>query len=640
MTENLAWIILLLPLAAAVVITLFTQRARQASALISIGTVVAAFVCSLVLFLGLREASSAEATAWNWLSVGLPGGEQLKIDIGLRLDALSLLMLLVVTGVGGLIHIYSYGYMKDDPGFSRFFACLSLFTFSMLGIVLANNFVMMFIFWELVGVSSYLLIGFWYEKPSAGDAAKKAFITNRLGDFGFLLGIIMLWAASNHLLNFDALKLKLANNPELLGQWVNVIGLLIFCGAVGKSAQFPLHVWLPDAMEGPTPVSALIHAATMVAAGVYMLCRVFFIFGASTVWPDALAFMNGWTALDVISWIGGFTALLAALIAVQQNDIKRILAYSTLSQLGYMVMAVGLAGYGQAMFHLTTHAFFKALLFLGAGSVIHAMHHEQDIWKMGALREKLPTTWKTFLIGTLALAGIWPLAGFYSKDSILAQAAEHKPILFALAVFVAALTAFYMFRLLFVVFFGPAKSEGAQHAHESPRVMTAPLIILAVFSAIGGFIGIDVFVGRMFTPGEAHHGGWIESLLQPFGHNLLAAMFGILAALVGISLAATFYWNATTDPLAVRLGWLSRAMRNRFYFDELYSWLISITHEALSKLADWFDRWIIGGLIVRGTHGTTEIFGRALRMVQTGNLQTYAFLFALGVALVLFFVLK
>jgi NADH-quinone oxidoreductase subunit L len=268
------------------------------------------------------------------------------------------------------------------------------------------------------------------------------------------------------------------------------------------------------------------------------------------------------------------------------------------------------------------------------------MHHEQDIWNMGNLRAKLPTTWKTFLIGTLALAGIWPFAGFYSKDSILAQAAEHKPVLFALAVFVAALTAFYMFRLLFVVFFGPAKSEGAEHAHESPRVMTVPLVVLAIFSAIGGFIGIDLFVGKMFPHGEAHHGGWIESLLQPFGHNLLAAMFGILAALVGISLAATLYWNATKDPLAIHLGWLSRAMRNRFYFDELYSWLISITHEALSKLADWFDRWIIAGLGVRGTHGTTEIFGRALRLVQTGNLQTYAFLFALGVALVLLFVLK
>ena len=647
--EDLAWIVLLLPLASAVIVTLFTQRQHALSAQISILAVIGSFIASVILFTQfvVMDSSTMAATSFNWMTVGLQGTEELKVHIGLQLDRLSLLMLLVVTGVGGLIHIYSYGYMHGDPGFSRFFACLSLFTFSMLGIVLANNFVMMFIFWELVGVSSYLLIGFWYERPSAGDAAKKAFITNRLGDFGFLLGIILIWSMTSHSLDFDTLKGKFAR-PDVLGQWINVAGLLIFCGAVGKSAQFPLHVWLPDAMEGPTPVSALIHAATMVAAGVYMLCRVFFIFSANAVWPDALSFMNGWTALDIIAWIGGFTALLAALIAVQQNDIKRILAYSTLSQLGYMVMSVGLAGPTPAMFHLTTHAFFKALLFLGAGSVIHAMHHEQDIWRMGALREKLPTTWKTFLIGTLALAGIWPLSGFYSKDSILAQALQagleqHRTsgfLLFSLGVFVAALTAFYMFRLLFVVFFGPAKTDEAGHAHESPAVMTWPLIVLAVFSVIGGFIGIDVFVGKMFLHGEAHHGGWLESLLQPFGHNILAAMFGLLAALAGVSLAATFYWNATTDPLAVKLGWLSRAMRNRFYFDELYSWLISITHEALSKLADWFDRWIIAGLGVRGTHGTTEIFGRALRMVQTGNLQHYAFLFAVGVALILFFVLK
>jgi NADH-quinone oxidoreductase subunit L len=647
--EDLAWIVLFLPLAATVIITLFTQRHHALSAQISILAIIGSFVASVILFAQFlaMDSGAMSATPFNWLTTGIQGAEELKIQIGMRLDQLSLLMLLVVTGVGGAIHIYSYGYMHGDPGFSRFFACLSLFTFSMLGIVLATNFVMMFIFWELVGVSSYLLIGFWYEKPSAGDAAKKAFITNRLGDFGFLLGIILIWSMTSHNLDFEALKGKLAR-PDALGQWVNVAGLLIFCGAVGKSAQFPLHVWLPDAMEGPTPVSALIHAATMVAAGVYMLCRVFFIFGTSTVWPEALSFMNGWTALDIIAWIGGFTALLAALIAVQQNDIKRILAYSTLSQLGYMVMSVGLAGPTPAMFHLTTHAFFKALLFLGAGSVIHAMHHEQDIWRMGALREKLPTTWKTFLIGTLALAGVWPLAGFYSKDSILAQALnagleQHRTsgfLLFSLGTFVALLTSFYMFRLLFVVFFGPAKTDEAKHAHESPAVMTWPLVVLAFFSVIGGFIGIDAFVGKIFARGEAHHGGWFESLLQPFGHNLLAALFGILAVIVGFSLAAACYWNATKDPLAIHLGWLSRAMRNRFYFDELYAWLISITHEALSKLADWIDRWIIAGLGVRGAHGTTEIFGRALRLVQTGNLQTYAFFFALGVALVLLFVLK
>ncbi len=341
-------------------------------------------------------------TSVAWLSIG-----DFHVDFGLHLDSLSLMMMLIVTGVGGAIHIYSAGYMHDDPGYSRYFACMSLFTFSMLGIVLANNFVQLFIFWELVGVSSYLLIGFWFEKPSAADAAKKAFLTNRLGDFGFLLGILIVWATLGSL-NFTSLKDQLATNPAALGGIATIAALLIFCGAVGKSAQFPLHVWLPDAMEGPTPVSALIHAATMVAAGVYMLCRVFFLLDPA--------------ALQVIAWIGGFTSLLAALIAIQQDDIKRILAYSTLSQLGYMVMSVGLSSPTSAMFHLTTHAFFKALLFLGAGSVIIALHHEQDIWKMGALRKKMPVTFWTFLFGTLALCGVPPFSGFYSKDSIIGQA--------------------------------------------------------------------------------------------------------------------------------------------------------------------------------------------------------------------------
>ncbi|MCC6823813.1 MAG: NADH-quinone oxidoreductase subunit L, partial [Verrucomicrobia subdivision 3 bacterium] len=351
--EALIWLVLFLPLLAAGLITLFTLRNKAVSATLSIGAIVTGLVLTLaVIKFGGWEARELSV---NWLSIG-----SLNVDFGLKLDALSLMMLLIVTGVGSAIHIYSYGYMHDDPGFSRFFACLGLFTFSMLGIVLSNNFLQMFIFWELVGVSSYLLIGFWFEKPSAADAAKKAFITNRLGDFGFMLGILMIFGIIGSL-DFATIQDQLKANPALFGAGATLAGLLIFCGAMGKSAQFPLHVWLPDAMEGPTPVSALIHAATMVAAGVYMLCRVFFIFT-----PEALT---------VIAWIGGFTALLAALIAVQQNDIKRILAYSTLSQLGYMVMAVGLGGPTPAMFHLTTHAFFKALLFLGAGSVIHAMHH-------------------------------------------------------------------------------------------------------------------------------------------------------------------------------------------------------------------------------------------------------------------------
>ena len=471
--EILPWLTLFLPIFSAAAITLFTLKHRNVSALLSIGAIVAGFVIHFGFHRRQRLSDhDAGESAVNWLSIG-----GLNIDFGLKLDALSLMMMLIVTGVGGAIHIYSYGYMDEDRSKARFFAFMSLFTFSMLGIVLANNFIEMFIFWELVGVSSYLLIGFWFEKPSAADAAKKAFFTNRLGDFGFLLGILMVWATLGSL-NFAQLaRQRLIANPAALGTIATIAGLLIFCGAMGKSAQFPLHVWLPDAMEGPTPVSALIHAATMVAAGVYMLCRILFLLNAD--------------ALHVIAYIGGFTSLLAALIAVQQNDIKRIIAYSTLSQLGYMVMAVGLNGPTPAMFHLTTHAFFKALLFLAAGSVIIGMHHEQDIWQMGNLRKKMPITFWTFLVGALALSGVPPFSGFYSKDSILAQALEQKNyLLFGVAVFVAALTAFYTFRLFFVVFFGQEKSKAASHAHESPLVMTLPLLALAVFAAIGGFIGI------------------------------------------------------------------------------------------------------------------------------------------------------
>ncbi len=633
--EQFPWLILFLPLLAAVVITLFTQRDGRFSAQLSIAAVALSFAISLLTFFLFRETTKAAETSVEWLSVG-----SLKIELGLRLDPLSLLMLLIVTGVGGLIHIYSYGYMREDRSVGRYFASLSLFTFSMLGIVLANNFVMMFLFWELVGLSSYLLIGFWYERASAAEACKKAFLTNRLGDFGFILGILVVWAATNEV-KFDAVQSRLLKSPEVFGALASLAGLLIFCGAMGKSAQFPLHVWLPDAMEGPTPVSALIHAATMVAAGVYMLCRVFFLFNVPQAWPEQLSVLQGVSALDIIAWIGGFTALLAALMAAQQNDIKRILAYSTLSQLGYMVMAVGLHGPTPAMYHLTTHAFFKALLFLGAGSVIHALHHEQDIWKMGGLKQKLPTTYWTFLAGTLALCGVPPFSGFYSKDSILAAAAEHNFVLFIVAVLVAALTTFYMFRLVFVAFLGAPRAHGVEHAHESPPVMTWPLRLLAVPSVLAGFWGIETFINKAF-PGatEGHALAWYEELLAPFGHAPLAAMFGLFATLIGFSAAYALYANAARDPLPEKLGWFARAMRHRFYFDEIYDKLIALTHEALSRLAGWIDRWLVAGLLVRGTHGTTEILGRALRLAQTGNVQTYAFIFVASVAVVLFFVLK
>ena len=639
--ELFPWLILFLPLLSAAVITLFTLRSKTISSLISIGAVVAGFVLS-VLFVQANGIHFSGETSVNWLTIG-----NLSVDFGLKLDALSMMMLFVVTGVGGLIHIYSYGYMDEDRSKARFFAFMSLFTFSMLGIVLANNFLMMFIAWELVGVSSYLLIGFWFEKPSAGDAAKKAFITNRLGDFGFLAGILMVWGLCGSL-NFDSIGtfihkiLEVSTNadwgraiePIAIGGSYSYFGLgigtvaalLIFCGAMGKSAQFPLHVWLPDAMEGPTPVSALIHAATMVAAGVYMLCRTLFLYT-----PDAL---------HVIAYIGGFTALLAALMAVQQNDIKRIIAYSTLSQLGYMVMAVGLSGPTPAMFHLTTHAFFKALLFLSAGSVIIGMHHEQDIWQMGGLKKKMPITFWTFLLGALALSGLWPLSGFFSKDSILAQALDqHNYLLFANGVFIAGLTTFYTFRLFFVVFFGKEKSEAAAHAHESPLVITLPLIALAIFSVIGGLIGVEGIYHSQFAGEAEKSAGFAAALIEPFTHSPLAAAMGLLAFAIGLFAAFTLYKNAVTDPLPAKLGIVATAMKNKFWFDEIYEATFIRTHDFIAAVADWIDRWIVEGACIGLVRGGTDLTGRALRLVQTGNLQTYAFLFVLGVALLLYFVL-
>jgi NADH-quinone oxidoreductase subunit L len=602
------WLILLLPLGAAVGITLFSLRDPVRSARLSIGAVVTGFALA-VLFITVNGWSPlVPETSVSWLQVG-----SLDVSFGLRLDALSLMMLLVVTGVGGAIHIYSRGYMKDDPGIARYFACLSFFTFSMLGIVLANNFLMMFIFWELVGVSSYLLIGFWFERPSAADASKKAFLTNRIGDFGFLLGILSVWLFLDSL-HFGTLEAGVQSNPQALGTQATLVGLLLFCGAVGKSAQVPLHVWLPDAMEGPTPVSALIHAATMVAAGVYMLCRIFFLLA-----------VPGSTALTVIGWVGGLTALLAAVIALQQNDIKRILAYSTLSQLGYMVLAVGVAAPTVAMFHLTTHAFFKALLFLGAGSVIVALHHEQNIWRMGGLRQRMPVTFWTFLVGTLALCGVPPLSGFFSKDAVLAATlgTQGSVALFVLGGFVAVLTTLYMFRLFLVAFLGNARSGPAGQAHESPPVMTLPLLVLAALSVVGGFLGIGgILAGQL---GELGH-----------GHGLVAGSASVMAVAVGLWLAIKYYREAARDPLPDLLKSLGTAMRNRFYVDEFYERTFIRFQDAMAAMAGWLDRWIVAGLLVRGTQMVAELTGRSLRMLQTGNLQTYAFLLVLGAALLLY----
>jgi NADH-quinone oxidoreductase subunit L len=511
-------------------------------------------------------------------------------------------MAVLVSGIGAVIHIYSLGYMRDDEGKSRYFAALSLFMFAMLGIVFANNFVMLFIFWELVGFTSYVLIGHWFYRDAAADAANKAFITTRIGDFGFMIGILMVWMATGSIVFAEiAPRMStLAGHPLFL----TIAALLIFCGAVGKSAQFPLHVWLPDAMEGPTPVSALIHAATMVAAGVYMLIRVAFVIQGS---PTALLF---------VAWIGTITAVMAALIATQQDDIKRILAYSTLSQLGYMVMAVGLASNDAAMFHLFTHAFFKALLFLGAGSVIVMLHHEQNIWNMGGLSRKLPITFASFLVGALALIGCPPFSGFFSKDAILALAYERNTAIFAVALFTAFLTAFYVIRMLVIVFFGNARSDIARESRESPLVMTVPLIVLALLATLGGF----AFFARSF-------------LTLPVEREvaIFVPAFAIAALIAGSGLAIALYRNRASEPVDLEL------LRHKFYFDEFYSSLIHWTQELLAHVSAFVDRWIIDAGVVGGSSRGTWGIGALLRLVQVGNLQAYVFLFGLGVVAMIYF---
>ncbi len=594
MIALLPWSILLLPLVSAVAIMVLTRSSRVVSSYISVVAALVGFACSCVVF----TVHDIQAPALIWLD--LP--PFLSVPLGFVLDDLSKTMLLLVTGVGAAIHVYSLGYMRDDEGKSRYFAALSFFMFSMLGIVLANNFVMMFIFWELVGISSYLLIGHWFERDAAAEAAKKAFITNRLGDFGFMIGILMVWTSTGSVV-FGEIAPKVAtltSNPGYLA----AAAILVFCGAVGKSAQFPLHVWLPDAMEGPTPISALIHAATMVAAGVYMLVRVGFLIQAS---PQALT---------VITWIGAMTSLMAALIATQQDDIKRILAYSTLSQLGYMVTAVGLASGEAAMFHLFTHAFFKALLFLGAGAIIIMLHHEQNIWKMGGLAGRLRVTFVTFAIGTLALMGCPPFSGFFSKDAILALAYEHNTAIFLIGLFTAFLTAFYMMRLVSVVFFGKPRSDAAQTSSEAPFVMTGPLVVLAVPAFLAGF----GFFARRF-------------LALPVEKEVSAVVpiLAIAAMVLGIGIAFVLYRNKAEDP--INLG----ALRDKLYFDEFYEWLIRSTQGVLSTISAFLDRWIIDAGGVRGASSATWGVGALLRLFQVGNLQAYSFLFGLGIVGLIYF---
>ncbi len=595
------WLLLIIPIASAVIIQLGLKRNATASALLSTLSVASTFIIAYLL-LG-KEVSAAPI---EWINIA-----GLKLDIGLQLDSLSKGMMIVVTAIGMLVHVFSLGYMKDDEAKARYFGCLSLFMFSMTGIVLASNFVMMFIFWELVGLSSYLLIGHWYHKDSAADAAKKAFLTNRIGDFGFMIGILMLWGIMGTVVfaDMDGSKLSL-----LCTCLTGTVVLLIFCGAVGKSAQLPLHVWLPDAMEGPTPVSALIHAATMVAAGVYMMARLFLSLGIT---PDTAELIG--SAPQVIAWVGAITSLLAALMATQQNDIKKILAYSTLSQLGYMVMAVGLVDANAGMFHLYTHAWFKALLFLGSGAVIYACHHEQDIWKMGGLFGKMKITAITFIIGTMALTAVPGTSGFFSKEGILHAAHESNQALFYIAVIVAALTTFYMFRLIFVAFFGKAKNEHAEHAKEVAPVMWIPLALLAIMAFASPFLG------KLIPATEGYHPHLGFEINVVTIASLLAFAVGFIAALI-------LYKGKTSDPVNIPL------FRNKFYFDELYAWIIKIFQDALAAIAHFFDAFIINAMIIGGLSRSAVGIGNIFRRyAQSGSISGYAFLMAVGALLIIFF---
>ncbi len=629
---NILLAILFLPILSAAAITLFTLRRPTVSAGISIGSCCLTFILSVLLYRGAVSQGLPLEISFTWLSVGA-----LSVELGFLVDRLSLLMLLVVTGIGSLIHIYSRGYMQGDPSNSRYFAGLSIFMFSMTGIILANNLLMIFVFWEMVGLSSYLLIGFWMTKPSAADAGKKAFLCNRIGDTGFLLGIIILWGTLGTL-GFSQINSLLAANPAALGSWTTLVGLLLFCGVVGKSAQFPLHVWLPDAMEGPTPVSALIHAATMVAAGVYLLARAFAIFSLPAAWPESLAWFN-FSALEAVAFTGALTALLAALIAVQQNDIKRILAYSTLSQLGYMVMAVGIAYPVAGMYHLTTHAFFKALLFLGAGSVIVALHHEQNIWKMGGLLKRMPITFFTFLVGTLALCGVPPLSGFFSKDAIIAQAFSKSTCLGTISVGVAFLTTFYMGRRCFVAFMGKARSQSAEKSQETPPVMTYPLILLAIAAVFAGFWNVDTWMMRHYGL-EPESAGWFAKLLYPFEHAPMAALLSLAAVACGAVLAYKLYYNAKQDVLPSQLGSVARWLKDKFYLDELYENTLIWCQDKFALVCDKFDRWIIGGALVGTVYHGVELIGRLWRLSQTGSVQTYAAIFVFGFVVLAYWVVN
>ncbi|MBX3007849.1 MAG: NADH-quinone oxidoreductase subunit L [Melioribacteraceae bacterium] len=672
---NISLVILFLPLLGFATVIIFGKRIPKLYLfevfIISIALLLSILMVYVKFAYYLNKDIIAEFT---WITMGgAPSSDLVKIDLGIKIDNLTVLMLFVVNLISALVHYFSIEYMHGDKKYTRYFAYLGVFTFSMLGIVLTHNLLMMYIFWELVGLSSFLLIGFWFEKKSASDAAKKAFIVNRIGDIGMFLGILIIFLTYGTF-TFDTIFEQIKNGviPFNSGFWLTVTGILVFMGAVGKSAQFPLHVWLPDAMEGPTPVSALIHAATMVAAGVFLVTRIFVMLTA-----DAMLF---------IAVVGAFTSLLAATIAITQNDIKKVLAYSTVSQLGYMVMSLGVGAYAFAFFHLVTHAFFKACLFLGSGSVIHAMHHEQDIQNMGGLRKKMPITYLTFLISTLAISGVPLTSGFLSKDGILAgtlafgQLTGHW-LIPTIGFTVAALTAFYMFRLVILTFHGePRDHHKYDHAHESPRLMAIPLIVLATLSIFiwytpnpissdaGWFLSSWVKTPETVTPeftrfnfmkeGVANeqsrtHGEITHSPLYTESMHWAhyPAMFAsLLVAGLGILFAFLFYqWKKLdAEKLSQKIRPLYKFSLNKWFIDELYDVTAVLGTLKLGNILSWFDQKIVDGIvngsatvtrftsrisgwfdtfIVDGLVNFTALFsgfvGFSFKKLQTGKVQTY-----------------
>lgn len=623
---NLALLVPGLPLLGFLITGLGYKRFKHNQAGIIASTAVGlSFLVSVLLFFVLRNSNqdSATVTLFNWISVG-----KMNIPFEFLIDHLSLTMMLIITGVGFLIHVYSIGYMHDDDRVNSFFAQMNLFTFSMLLLVMGANYLILFIGWEGVGLCSYLLIGFWYKNQSFNYAARKAFVMNRIGDLGFILGIILLFFTFQSVSFseiFSQASLLQVGTPV-----ITAITLLLLVGAVGKSAQIPLFTWLPDAMAGPTPVSALIHAATMVTAGIYVIAR-------SSILYNLAPF-----TLNVIIVLGLGTAIFAAIVGLRQNDIKKVLAYSTVSQLGYMFLALGLGAYSTAIFHVTTHAFFKALLFLGAGSIIHALSGEQDIRKMGGLRKKMPVTYWTFLAATLAISGIPPFSGFFSKDMILEKAFEHFILLYVLALFGALLTCFYMFRLFYLVFYGEQRLKEV-HAHESPKVMTVPLIILGILSAFGGFLNLPLLFGGKLSFSQFLQSAVSSKVSGEISHSTEIALILISIAVLGLVIfyAYRIFIRKAVIPADdnAPMSMMARVVTNKFYIDEIYIFLFEKPFGALSNFLFKTVETNILNPIVDGVGELTAVMGTLTRRLQRGNMSFYFFAMVAGILLFIVFIL-